>query len=76
MFTYDEHSGAGNTGWPQLNSSEPLRQQNREYVEFTAQAKAETDELLATGIGMLADPSRFEDRRPATNGERSSGDGL
>ena len=39
MFTYDEHSGAGNTGWPQLNSSEPLRQQNREYVEFTAHAK-------------------------------------
>ena len=21
MFTYDEHSGAGNNGWPQLNSS-------------------------------------------------------
>ena len=68
MFTYDEHSGAGNTGWPQLNSSQPLRQQNREYVEFTAHAKNETDELLQTGIGILADPSRFEDRRPEANG--------
>lgn len=68
MFTYDEHSGAGNTGWPQLNSSEPLRQQNREYVEFTSHAKSETDELLATGIATVADPSRFEDRRPAING--------
>lgn len=60
MFTYDEHSGAGNTGWPQLNSSEPLRQQNREYVDITRRAKDETDELLKTGIGILADPSRFE----------------
>lgn len=68
MFTYDEHSGAGNTGWPQLNSSEPLRQQNREYVEFTGHVKEETDELLHTGIGALADPSRFEDRRPAADG--------
>jgi len=68
MFTYDEHSGAGNTGWPQLNSSEPLRQQNREYVEFTGRAKAETEGLLATGISTIADPSRFEDRKPAALG--------
>ncbi|HKP70393.1 MAG TPA: glycosyl hydrolase-related protein, partial [Pyrinomonadaceae bacterium] len=67
MFTYDEHSGAGNTGWPQLNSSEPLRQQNREYVEITDHAKRETDELLTMGIGALADPSRFEKRQPALN---------
>ncbi|MEO8574037.1 MAG: glycosyl hydrolase-related protein, partial [Pyrinomonadaceae bacterium] len=64
MFTYDEHSGAGNTGWPQLNSSEPLRAQNREYVELTRHAKDETDTLLRTGIGILSDPSRFDDRGP------------
>jgi hypothetical protein len=68
MFTYDEHSGAGNTGWPQLNSSEPLRHQNREYVEITGHAKAETDELLRTGVSLLADPPRYEARRPAANG--------
>jgi hypothetical protein len=68
MFTYDEHSGAGNTGWPQLNGSEPLRQQNREYVEFTARAKDETDQLIRTGVATLADPSRFEERRPASDG--------
>ncbi|PYS98505.1 MAG: hypothetical protein DMF63_15870 [Acidobacteria bacterium] len=71
MFTFDEHSGAGNTGWPQLNSSEPLRQQNREYVDITSRAKNETDELLKTGIGILADPSRFEDRRPDVNASTS-----
>jgi hypothetical protein len=68
MFTYDEHSGAGNTGWPQLNSSSPLRAQNREYVEFTTHGKNETDELLKTGIDVLASPSRFDDRRPAAKG--------
>lgn len=67
MFTYDEHSGAGNTGWPQLNGSEPLRQQNREYVEITSHAKNETDQLLRTGLATLADPSRFEDRKPAAD---------
>lgn len=67
MFTYDEHSGAGNTGWPQLNSSEPLHQQNREYVDFTSKAKTETDKLFRTGIGVLAQHSRFEDSRPAEN---------
>lgn len=68
MFTFDEHSGAGNTGWPQLNSSEPLERQNEEYVDFTSRAKAETDEMLATGIGALASPGRYENRRPAANG--------
>lgn len=67
MFTYDEHSGAGNTGWPQLNSSDPLLKQNEEYVEFTAQAKAATDEMLSTGIEALANPTRWENRRPAPN---------
>ena len=69
MFTYDEHSGAGNTGWPQLNSSEPLRQQNLEYVQFTGHAKAETDRVLETGIAALADPSRFEERRSAATAD-------
>lgn len=68
MFTFDEHSGAGNTGWPQLNSSEPLEKQNQEYVEFTGRAKAETDEMLSTGIDILADPGRYASHRPAANG--------
>lgn len=67
MFTYDEHSGAGNTGWPQLNSSDPLVKQNQEYVEFTAKAKAETDEMLDTGINALANPTRWDSRKPAAD---------
>ena len=68
MFTYDEHSGAGNTGWPQLNSSEPLRQQNREYVEFTGAARREADDLLGSGIAILGTPTRFDTGRPAADG--------
>jgi hypothetical protein len=70
MFTYDEHSGAGNTGWPQLNSAEPLRQQNREYVESTRKARSETDHLITQGLNALADPSRFENRSPASDSSR------
>ncbi|MEP6787906.1 MAG: hypothetical protein ABJB40_05710, partial [Acidobacteriota bacterium] len=67
MMTYDEHSGAGNTGWPQLNSSEPLREQNREYVGFTGKAKEETDELIHSGLGVIADPSRFDQPHSVAN---------
>jgi Glycosyl hydrolases family 38 N-terminal domain len=60
MFTYDEHSGAGNTGWPQLNSRAPLEEQNREYVRFMSDAKTEVDQLLKKGIDIIAQPSRFD----------------
>jgi hypothetical protein len=69
MFTYDEHSGAGNTGWPQLNSSGPLQQQNREYVEFTNKAKTETDDLLKRGLHVVANPTRFDAITPAANSD-------
>jgi hypothetical protein len=67
IYTYDEHSGAGNTGWPQLNSSRPLVEQNRQYVEFTRDAKAKTDQLIKSGIGIIAQPSRYDTPRPSTN---------
>jgi alpha-mannosidase len=67
MYTYDEHSGAGNTGWPQLNSSRPLVEQNREYVSFTRDAKAKTDQLLNSGLSIIAQPSRYETPAPLAN---------
>ncbi len=60
MLTYDEHSGAGNNGWPQLNSREPLEEQNRQYVRYMKSARTEVDMLLKQGIGLLAQPSRFD----------------
>ncbi|MGI8468470.1 MAG: glycosyl hydrolase-related protein, partial [Pyrinomonadaceae bacterium] len=60
MFTYDEHSGAGNNGWIQLNDRQPLEEQNREYVEYMSKAKNETDFLLNQGLGILAQSSRYD----------------
>jgi hypothetical protein len=60
MFTYDEHSGAGNNGWVQLNSREPLEEQNRQYVRDMKLAEKEVDQMLGQGIGLLAQPSRYE----------------
>ncbi|HMJ09654.1 MAG TPA: hypothetical protein VK468_11650, partial [Pyrinomonadaceae bacterium] len=60
MFTYDEHSGAGNNGWPQLNSREPLEEQNRQYVRYMTSARNEIDSLLKKGIGVLAQPTRYD----------------
>ncbi len=60
IFTYDEHSGAGNNGWPQLNSREPLAEQNREYVGYMKAAKNEIDELFDEGIEVLTQPTRFD----------------
>ena len=67
MFTYDEHSGAGNTGWPQLNSRAPLEEQNREYVRFMSNAKTEVDQLLKQGVKIIAQPSRFDNVAASTN---------
>lgn len=69
MFTYDEHSGAGNTGWPQLNDVEPLKEQNREYVRFMTDAKTGVDQLMDQGIEVIAQPSRFD--KAGTSTDRS-----
>ncbi|HTK37592.1 MAG TPA: hypothetical protein VL325_03790, partial [Pyrinomonadaceae bacterium] len=72
MFTYDEHSGAGNNGWIQLNSREPLEEQNREYVRDMLKAKRETDLMLGQGVGMIAQPSRYDIPPPQKNGNTRS----
>lgn len=60
MLTYDEHSGAGNNGWIQLNSREPLEEQNRQYVGFMNTATTEVDYMLGRGVGMIAERSRYD----------------
>ena len=69
MFTYDEHSGAGNTGWPQLNDRDKLEEQNRQYVSYMQKAEKEADFLLDQGMQLLAQPSRDETRQrlPSSN---------
>jgi hypothetical protein len=68
MFTYDEHSGAGNTGWPQLNESKKLVEQNREYSGFLKTARQQVDDLFQKGIEILAEPTAGEPAVPLPNG--------
>lgn len=63
MMTYDEHSGAGNNGWPQLNDTKPLNDQNRQYVEFMRAAKDEVDRLMTNGLNVIASRSRYDAER-------------
>jgi alpha-mannosidase len=60
MLTYDEHSGAGNNGWIQLNSRAPLEEQNRQYVRFMNTATAEIDYLFGQGLSVVAQPARYD----------------
>ena len=60
MLTYDEHSGAGNNGWIQLNDRRLLEEQNRQYVGFMSAATNEIDFLLNQGLGVVTQPSRFD----------------
>ncbi len=62
MLTYDEHSGAGNNGWIQLNSRAPLEEQNRQYVRYMKSATEEIDGLLTQGLKVITQPSRFDTR--------------
>ncbi|MEP6900196.1 MAG: glycosyl hydrolase-related protein [Actinomycetota bacterium] len=64
MLTYDEHSGAGNNGWIQLNSRAPLEEQNREYVSYMSKAKSEVELMLKQGVNLIAQPSRYDNQSP------------
>jgi hypothetical protein len=60
LYGYDEHSGAGNNGWPQLNSVRPLEDQNSQYVRDMKDASDEVDRLFDKGINFIAQPTRFD----------------
>lgn len=67
MLTYDEHSGAGNTGWIQLNERRLLEEQNRQYVGFMQEATGEIDLLFKQGLNLLAQASRYDSAPPEKN---------
>ncbi len=54
LFNYDEHSGAGNAGWPGLNEFDQLNEQNREYVAFMREANTSAAYLLRTGVAAIS----------------------
>jgi hypothetical protein len=60
MLTYDEHSGAGNTGWIQLNDRGLLEEQNRQYVKYLKAAEKEVEDLVARGLSLVAQPRMYD----------------
>lgn len=53
LLKYDEHSGAGQYGWPKIMTRADVEQQNREYAAYTSGAKQEVQQLLSAGVQAL-----------------------
>jgi hypothetical protein len=50
LWNYDEHSGAGQTGWPGIMTVRETNDQNREYVDYVRDAENDQTFLLSAGI--------------------------
>jgi len=53
LLKYEEHSGSGQVGWPKLMSRQEVDDQNRQYVEYTREARREVDTLIRDGLKTL-----------------------
>jgi hypothetical protein len=53
MLTYDEHSGAGQAGWPKVMTVAQVNQQNKEYATFARTARTETGNMMMVGVEHL-----------------------
>jgi len=53
LLKYDEHSGAAQVGWPKLMTRAETDQQNREYADYTREARADIEYLMDQGLQTL-----------------------
>jgi hypothetical protein len=53
MLTYDEHSGAGQPGWPKVMTMAQVNQQNQEYANFARTARTETRNMMMVGVEQI-----------------------
>ncbi|MGD0479919.1 MAG: hypothetical protein ABSA42_07100 [Terracidiphilus sp.] len=53
MLTYDEHSGAGQEGWPKVMTVAQVNQQNQEYATFARTARTETRNMIVVGVEQM-----------------------
>lgn len=70
LWNYDEHSGAGQTGWPDLMTVREVNDQNRDYVNYVDDANRGQQYLLDTGLGLVA---RRRESLSATSGSSQAG---
>ena len=67
LWNYDEHSGAGQTGWANIMTVREVNGQNREYVDYVRDALDDQKFLLETGIRKMA--ARLVHNPAAASGE-------
>src|SRR4029079_13325385 len=53
LLKYDEHSGAAQVGWPKLMTRAETDQQNREYADYTREARTDLENLIEQGMQTL-----------------------
>jgi hypothetical protein len=63
LLKYDEHSGAGQYGWPKIMTREEVEQQNREYAQYTNSAKKTVEDALSHNLTELLAQKRDETHR-------------
>ncbi len=50
LWNYDEHSGAGQVGWPGLMTVQDINNQNRDYVDYVRDASQDQKQTLEAGL--------------------------
>jgi hypothetical protein len=55
VWNYDEHNGAGGTGWPGIITMREINAENEQYVDYVRHAEDDQAFLLQVGIGKEAD---------------------
>jgi len=64
MLTYDEHSGAGQPGWPKVMTLAQVNQQNQEYATFARTARTETRNMMMVGVERMFASANDSDKTP------------
>jgi hypothetical protein len=64
LLKYDEHSGAGQPGWPKMMTLAEVNKQNQEYSEYTRTARSTLRNLMAVGVQALTSVDTDADATP------------
>jgi hypothetical protein len=64
MLTYDEHSGAGQPGWPKVMTLAQVNKQNEEYATFARTARTETRNMMMVGVERMFASSSDPEKSP------------
>ena len=65
VWNYDEHSGAGQAGWPDLMTVREVNDQNADYVDYVTAAQQDQQFLFEKGIDL--DVEWLEKSAPAAS---------